>query len=109
MTIDAAPVIETERLRLERWDESERLFRRALELLESMGSHASAMMSCIYHLTMVLHARGEHTQADVLYCKALALAERHRAFPRALRLPGPLDAEALRQHVITENLGRNKR
>ncbi|MGQ7352646.1 YlxR family protein [Quadrisphaera oryzae] len=29
----------------------------------------------------------------------LDLAERRRAFPRALRLPGPLDAGAVREHL----------
>ncbi|MEU6221375.1 YlxR family protein [Streptomyces sp. NPDC047022] len=29
----------------------------------------------------------------------LDLAVRRRAFPRALRVPGPLDVKALRQHV----------
>ncbi|MFB9433553.1 YlxR family protein [Streptoalloteichus tenebrarius] len=31
--------------------------------------------------------------------ECLRLAERRRAFPRALRVPGPLDAAAVREHL----------
>lgn len=41
----------------------------------------------------VLPGRGAHLHRD-LGC--LDLAERRRAFPRALRVPGPLDAAAVR-------------
>jgi len=41
----------------------------------------------------VLPGRGAHLHRD-LAC--LELAERRRAFPRALRVPGPLDATAVR-------------
>jgi predicted RNA-binding protein YlxR (DUF448 family) len=40
--------------------------------------------------------RGAHLHPDL---SCLALAERRRAFPRALRLPGPLDAAAVREFV----------
>jgi hypothetical protein len=32
--------------------------------------------------------------------ECLHLAERRSAFPRALRVPGPLDTEPVRQHLI---------
>jgi uncharacterized protein len=41
----------------------------------------------------VLPGRGAHLHRD-LAC--LELAERRRAFPRALRVPGPVDATAVR-------------
>jgi predicted RNA-binding protein YlxR (DUF448 family) len=44
------------------------------------------------HLT----GRGAHLHPD-LAC--LELAERRRAFPRALRVPGPLDTAAVRAHL----------
>ncbi|WP_312032886.1 YlxR family protein [Actinomadura latina] len=43
-----------------------------------------------------LPGRGAHLHPD-LAC--LELAERRRAFPRAFRLPGPLDAGALRERL----------
>ncbi|GAA4229155.1 hypothetical protein GCM10022254_20970 [Actinomadura meridiana] len=43
-----------------------------------------------------LPGRGAHLHPD-LAC--LELAERRRAFPRAFRLPGPLDGEALRDRL----------
>ncbi|MBC6464094.1 YlxR family protein [Actinomadura alba] len=43
-----------------------------------------------------LPGRGASLHPD-LGC--LDLAERRRAFPRAFRLPGPLDAKALREHL----------
>ncbi|MFI0485886.1 YlxR family protein [Actinomadura sp. 9N215] len=43
-----------------------------------------------------LPGRGAHLHPD-LGC--LELAERRRAFPRAFRLPGPLDAGALRARL----------
>jgi len=42
--------------------------------------------------------RGAHLHPDL---RCLDLAEKRRAFPRALRLAGPLDASALRS-VIAE-------
>ncbi|MFA1559108.1 YlxR family protein [Actinomadura chokoriensis] len=43
-----------------------------------------------------LPGRGAHLHPD-LAC--LELAERRRAFPRAFRLPGPLDVSALRERL----------
>ena len=43
-----------------------------------------------------LPGRGAYLHPDL---RCLDLAERRRAFPRALRLTGPLDASALRQWV----------
>ncbi|WP_243717129.1 YlxR family protein [Actinomadura sp. KC345] len=43
-----------------------------------------------------LPGRGAHLHPD-LGC--LDLAERRRAFPRAFRVPGPLDAGALRERL----------
>jgi uncharacterized protein len=40
--------------------------------------------------------RGASLHPD-LHC--LDLAERRRAFPRAFRLPGPLDSTAVREHL----------
>ncbi|HVS69219.1 MAG TPA: YlxR family protein [Mycobacteriales bacterium] len=51
--------------------------------------------------------RGAHLHPDPA---CLALAERRRAFPRALRLAGPLDTEVLRTHCMElKNMGRNER
>ncbi len=44
----------------------------------------------------VLPGRGASLHADLV---CLELAERRRAFPRALRLAGPLDIRAVRDHV----------
>ncbi|MDL4771496.1 YlxR family protein [Spirillospora sp. NBC_01491] len=46
-----------------------------------------------------LPGRGAHVHPD-LGC--LELAERRRAFPRAFRLAGPLDGEALRARLATQ-------
>ncbi|MFD0541523.1 YlxR family protein [Actinomadura luteofluorescens] len=43
-----------------------------------------------------LPGRGAHLHPDP---ECLALAERRRAFPRAFRLPGPLDAGPLRERL----------
>ncbi|TDD82598.1 YlxR family protein [Actinomadura darangshiensis] len=43
-----------------------------------------------------LPGRGAHLHPDL---ECLALAERRRAFPRAFRLPGPLDDGALRERL----------
>jgi len=43
-----------------------------------------------------LPGRGAHLHRDPA---CLELAERRRAFPRALRVPGPLDATAVRDAV----------
>ncbi|NVI86280.1 YlxR family protein [Actinomadura sp. BRA 177] len=43
-----------------------------------------------------LPGRGAHLHPDPA---CLELAERRRAFPRAFRLPGPLDASALRERL----------
>ena len=43
-----------------------------------------------------LPGRGASVHLDL---QCLALAEKRRAFPRALRLPGPLDVTAVREHV----------
>lgn len=43
-----------------------------------------------------LPGRGAHVHPDP---ECLALAERRRAFPRALRVAGPLDTGAVGQHV----------
>jgi predicted RNA-binding protein YlxR (DUF448 family) len=44
----------------------------------------------------VLPGRGAHLHRDPA---CLELAERRRAFPRALRVPGPLDPAAVRAAV----------
>jgi hypothetical protein len=46
--------------------------------------------------TRRLPGRGAHLHPDP---GCLDLALRRRAFPRAFRLPGPLDATGLREHV----------
>jgi predicted RNA-binding protein YlxR (DUF448 family) len=43
-----------------------------------------------------LPGRGAHLHPDPV---CLDLAERRRAFPRALKVPGPLDLSALREYV----------
>ncbi|WP_433468128.1 YlxR family protein [Spirillospora sp. CA-142024] len=43
-----------------------------------------------------LPGRGAHLHPDL---ECLALAERRRAFPRAFRLPGPLDGGPLRERL----------
>ena len=43
--------------------------------------------------------RGAHLHPDP---ECLALAERRRAFGRALRVEGPLDASPVREHVLTQ-------
>ena len=43
-----------------------------------------------------LPGRGAHLHPDL---RCLELAERRRAFPRAFRLPGPLDGTALRDRL----------
>ncbi|WP_093940892.1 YlxR family protein [Actinoalloteichus hoggarensis] len=43
-----------------------------------------------------LSGRGAWLHLD---SKCLRLAERRRAFPRALRVPGPLDVSAVRTHL----------
>jgi predicted RNA-binding protein YlxR (DUF448 family) len=43
-----------------------------------------------------LPGRGAHVHLDL---QCLDLAARRRAFPRALRVPGPLDITALRRYV----------
>ncbi len=45
-----------------------------------------------------LPGRGASVHADE---ECLSLAERRRAFPRALRVPGQLDPSAVREHVRT--------
>ncbi len=46
-----------------------------------------------------LPGRGAHLHPDL---RCLDLAEKRRAFPRALRLTGPLDASALRSAVTEQ-------
>jgi hypothetical protein len=46
--------------------------------------------------------RGAHLHLDP---ECLALAERRRAFGRALRVDGPLDATAVRSWIDTEQAG----
>jgi hypothetical protein len=46
-----------------------------------------------------LPGRGAYVHPDL---RCLDLAERRRAFPRALRLPGPLDTSVLRRWVETQ-------
>ncbi|MEO6205389.1 MAG: YlxR family protein [Mycobacteriales bacterium] len=48
-----------------------------------------------------LPGRGAHLHPDL---RCLDLAEKRRAFPRALRLAGPLDATALRSAVTAPAL-----
>lgn len=47
-----------------------------------------------------LPGRGAHLHLDVA---CLDLAERRRAFPRALRVPGPLDSAAVRAHLTASS------
>jgi predicted RNA-binding protein YlxR (DUF448 family) len=49
---------------------------------------------CVPDLRRKLPGRGAHLHPD---SECLRLAERRRAFPRALRLTGPLDTTALRE------------
>lgn len=51
---------------------------------------------CVPDLHNRLPGRGAHMHPDL---RCLDLAVRRRAFPRALRVPGPLDTEALRRYV----------
>lgn len=53
-----------------------------------------------------LPGRGAHLHLD-LGC--LDLAERRRAFPRAFRVPGPLDTSALREYVESRTTGTDSR
>jgi len=46
-----------------------------------------------------LPGRGAHVHPDL---ECLELAERRRAFPRAFRLPGPLDSGALRDRLAAQ-------
>lgn len=52
-----------------------------------------------------LPGRGAHVHLDL---QCLDLAQRRRAFPRALRVPGPLDITALRRYV-EERVGQSDR
>ncbi|MFD7713434.1 YlxR family protein [Streptomyces sp. NPDC059785] len=52
--------------------------------------------ACVPDPRGTLPGRGAHVH-PALFC--LDLAVRRRAFPRALRVPGPLDTTALRQAV----------
>lgn len=45
-----------------------------------------------------LPGRGASVHLDSL---CVALADKRRAFPRALRLAGPLDVTAVREHVVS--------
>jgi len=49
-----------------------------------------------------LPGRGAHIHLDL---QCLDLAQRRRAFPRALRVPGPLDITALRRY-LEERVGQ---
>ena len=49
-----------------------------------------------------LPGRGAHLHPDPV---CLALAERRRAFPRALRVPGPLDVTAVDDAVTAHGAG----
>lgn len=49
---------------------------------------------CVPDLRRRLPGRGAHLHCDL---ECLHLAERRRAFPRALRLAGPLDTTAVRE------------
>ncbi|WP_131743263.1 YlxR family protein [Actinomadura roseirufa] len=48
-----------------------------------------------------LPGRGAHLHPDL---ECLELAERRRAFPRAFRLPGPLDGSALRARLAERDV-----
>lgn len=52
--------------------------------------------ACVPDPRGTLPGRGAYVHRD-LGC--LDLAQRRRAFPRALRSPGPLDASAVREHL----------
>jgi predicted RNA-binding protein YlxR (DUF448 family) len=61
-----------------------------------------AVVTVDEHLCVVPDPRGQRpgrgaSLHPVPHC--LDLAERRRAFPRAFRLPGPLDSAAVREHV----------
>jgi len=45
-----------------------------------------------------LPGRGASVHLD---SRCVALADKRRAFPRALRLAGPLDVTAVREHVVS--------
>ena len=47
-----------------------------------------------------LHGRGAHLHRDL---ECLDLAVRRRAFPRAFRVPGPLDTAVLRSHLTASS------
>jgi predicted RNA-binding protein YlxR (DUF448 family) len=49
------------------------------------------------------HGRGAHLHPDL---ECLALAERRRVFPRALRLNGPLGVEALQAYLEQQHHDR---
>jgi predicted RNA-binding protein YlxR (DUF448 family) len=62
--------------------------------------------ACVPDPRGTLPGRGAYVHRD-LGC--LDLAQRRRAFPRALRSPGPLDTSAVREHLeqrqVTEHVG----
>lgn len=53
----------------------------------------------------VLPGRGASVHLDP---RCVDLADTRRAFPRALRLPGPLDATAVREHVAGHHANREQ-
>ncbi|HEV8526493.1 MAG TPA: YlxR family protein [Actinomycetes bacterium] len=80
---------------------------RAAPVRSCVGCRARAAKSDLLRVVVIegacvpdqhgrLPGRGAHLHPD-LAC--LDLAERRRAFPRALRVPGPLDLSALREYV----------
>jgi uncharacterized protein len=73
------------------------------DLLRVVVVRASLLPEVVPDLRGRMPGRGAYLHAD-LGC--LDLAERRRAFPRALRLAGPLDTSALRAYV--ESRPRNR-
>jgi predicted RNA-binding protein YlxR (DUF448 family) len=80
---------------------------RAVPVRMCVGCRARAAKSDLLRVVVIegvcapdprgrLPGRGAHLHPDPV---CLDLAERRRAFPRALRVPGPLDLSALREYV----------
>ncbi|WP_269203897.1 YlxR family protein [Motilibacter peucedani] len=61
---------------------------------------------CVPDLRGRLQGRGAYVHGDPA---CIELAERRRAFPRALRVPGPLDATPVRALVAQQQSGQQQR
>lgn len=73
-------------------------------LLRVVASENGGVWSAVPDPRRRLGGRGAWVHPDGAAC--LDLAERRRAFPRALRLSGPLDTAALREYVAVGNTSR---